>query len=120
MAAQAEGFITILTCDTSGRWCPMEIGQSKIFEDGIEGARTGAIHHGQRFALEPATARQGRIRHRKGAASNRHLRHADVGFAALWNTIYGISTARPNLVQVAALADCGLTNCAISTEKPFP
>lgn len=114
MAAQAEEFINILTGGTSGVYYPIGVGLSKIFADGISGART------QVQSTKASVENLNLLQQGKGEfaiALGDSVKYAwegnaDVGFAAPLDKIRGISAAYPNYIQVAASADSGITTIA--------
>jgi uncharacterized protein len=110
VTAHAEQFINILTGGTSGVYYPIGVGLSKIFADGIEGART------QVQATKASVENLNLLQQGKGefaialgdsvkfAAEG----NAEVGFAKPLDKIRGISAAYPNYIQVAASKDSGI------------
>ncbi len=107
MTAHAEQFINILTGGTSGVYYPIGVGLSKIFADGIEGART------QVQATKASVENLNLLQQGKGEfaiALGDSVKYAaegnaDVGFATPLDKIRGISAAYPNYIQVAASKD---------------
>ena len=114
MAAHAEQFINILTGGTSGVYYPIGVGLSKIYADGIEGART------QVQSTKASVENLNLLQQGKGEfaiALGDSVKYAwegnaDVGFAAPLDKIRGIAAAYPNYIQVAASADSGITTIA--------
>lgn len=114
VAAQAEQFINILTGGTSGVYYPIGVGLSKIYADGIEGART------QVQSTKASVENLNLLQQGKGEfaiALGDSVKYAwegnaDVGFAAPLDKLRGIAAAYPNYIQIAASADSGITSIA--------
>ncbi|WGV18422.1 TAXI family TRAP transporter solute-binding subunit [Fuscovulum ytuae] len=114
VAAQAEQFINILTGGTSGVYYPIGVGLSKIYADGIEGART------QVQSTKASVENLNLLQQGKGEfaiALGDSVKYAwegnaDVGFAAPLDKLRGIAAAYPNYIQIAASAESGITSIA--------
>lgn len=111
VAAQAEQFINILTGGTSGVYYPIGVGLSKIYADGIPGARTQV--QATKASVENLNLlQQGKGEFAIALGDSVKLAwegNADAGFAAPLDKLRGIAAAYPNYIQVAASADSGIT-----------
>jgi TRAP transporter TAXI family solute receptor len=109
-AAHAEQFINILTGGTSGVYYPIGVALSKVFGDGIEGART------QVQATKASVENLNLLQQGKGefaialgdSVKAAWEGDADAGFAAPLEKLRGIAAAYPNYIQVAASKDSGI------------
>ncbi|MEZ5798107.1 MAG: TAXI family TRAP transporter solute-binding subunit [Paracoccaceae bacterium] len=110
VAAQAEQFINILTGGTSGVYYPIGVGLSKIFGDGIEGARVQV--QATKASVENLNLlQQGKGEFAIALGDSVKLAwegNADAGFAAPLDKLRGVAAAYPNYIQVAASADSGI------------
>lgn len=114
VAAKAEQFINILTGGTSGVYYPIGVALSKIYGEGIEGART------QVQATKASVENLNLLQQGKGefaiALGDSVLMawegNADAGFNAPLGKLRGIAAAYPNYIQIAANADSGITTVA--------
>ena len=114
MAAQAEQFINILTGGTSGVYYPIGVALSKIYGEKIEGARTQV--QSTKASVENLNLLQkgnGEFAIALGDSVKYAWEgNADVGFAAPLDKLRGIAAAYPNYIQVAAMAESGITTIA--------
>ena len=114
VAAQAEQFINILTGGTSGVYYPIGVGLSKIYADGIEGARTQV--QATKASVENLNLlQQGKGEFAIALGDSVKLAwegDAEAGFAAPLDKIRGIAAAYPNYIQIAASADSGISTVA--------
>ena len=111
-AAQAEQFINILTGGTSGVYYPIGVGLSKIYGEGIEGART-QVQSTKASVENLNLLQQGKGEFAIALGDSVKLAwdgNADAGFAAPLDKLRGISAAYPNYIQVAASAASGITS----------
>ncbi|MFP1643544.1 TAXI family TRAP transporter solute-binding subunit [Pontitalea aquivivens] len=114
LAAQAEQFINILTGGTSGVYYPLGVALSKVYADGIEGART------QVQATKASVENLNLLQQGKGElglALGDSVKFAwegneDVGFKAPLDKLRGIAAVYPNYIQIAASAESGVTSLA--------
>ncbi|PJF08791.1 TAXI family TRAP transporter solute-binding subunit [Pseudorhodobacter sp. MZDSW-24AT] len=114
MSAQAEQFINILTGGTSGVYYPIGVGLSKIYADGIEGARTQV--QATKASVENLNLlQQGKGEFAIALGDSVKLAwegDAEAGFNAPLTKLRGIAAAYPNYIQIAASADSGVTTVA--------
>ncbi|HSF62768.1 MAG TPA: TAXI family TRAP transporter solute-binding subunit [Paracoccaceae bacterium] len=114
VAAQAEQFINILTGGTSGVYYPIGVGLSKIYGEGIPGARTQV--QATKASVENLNLlQQGKGEFAIALGDSVKLAwegNADAGFAAPLDKLRGIAAAYPNYIQVAASADSGIATIA--------
>ncbi|WP_256370706.1 TAXI family TRAP transporter solute-binding subunit [Pseudotabrizicola sediminis] len=110
MSAQAEQFINILTGGTSGVYYPIGVGLSKIYADGIEGARTQV--QATKASVENLNLlQQGKGEFAIALGDSVKLAwegDADAGFSAPLDKLRGIAAAYPNYIQIAASANSGI------------
>jgi len=112
VAAQAEQFINILTGGTSGVYYPIGVALSKIYGDGIEGART-QVQSTKASVENLNLLQQGRGELALALGDSVKFAwegDAEVGFAAPLDKLRGIAAAYPNFIQVAASASSGITS----------
>lgn len=110
MAPAAE-FINILTGGTSGVYYPLGVGLSKIYADGIEGART------QVQSTKASVENLNLLQQGKGElalALGDSVKFAwegneEVGFAKPLDKLRGIAAVYPNYIQIVASSDSGIT-----------
>jgi uncharacterized protein len=114
MAAQAEQFINILTGGTSGVYYPIGVALSKVYGEGIAGART------QVQATKASVENLNLLQQGKGElalALGDSVKFAwegneEVGFKTPLNKLRGIAAVYPNYIQIAACGECGATTLA--------
>lgn len=114
VAAQAEQFINILTGGTSGVYYPIGVALSKIYGEGIEGART------QVQATKASVENLNLLQQGKGElalALGDSVKYAwegnaEVGFSAPLSKLRGIAAVYPNYIQIAACGECGAVTLA--------
>ena len=114
IAVQAEEFINILTGGTSGVYYPIGVGLSKIYGEGIEGART-QVQSTKASVENLNLLQQGKGEFAIALGDSVKFAwegNADVGFAAPLTKLRGIAAAYPNYIQVAASADSGIVTMA--------
>lgn len=112
VAAHAEQFINILTGGTSGVYYPIGVALSKVYGEGIEGART------QVQATKASVENLNLLQQGKGEvaiALGDSVKfawegNADAGFSAPLDKLRGIAAAYPNYIQVAASAESGINS----------
>ena len=112
VTATAEQFINILTGGTSGVYYPIGVALSKVYGDGIAGART------QVQSTKASVENLNLLQQGKGefaialgdSVGYAWQGNAEVGFAAPLDRLRGIAAAYPNYIQVAASADSGITS----------
>jgi len=112
MAAQAEQFINILTGGTSGVYYPIGVALSKVYGEGIDGART------QVQATKASVENLNLLQQGKGelalalgdSVKMAWEGDAEAGFNAPLTKLRGIGAAYPNYIQVAASAASGITS----------
>ncbi len=114
VAASAEQFINILTGGTSGVYYPIGVALSKIYGDGIDGARTQV--QSTKASVENLNLLQqgkGEIALALGDSVKFAWEgNADAGFAQPLDKLRAIGAAYPNFVQIAASADSGVVTLA--------
>lgn len=114
IAAQAEEFINILTGGTSGVYYPLGVGLSKIYADGIPGARTQV--QSTKASVENLNLLQqgkGELALALGDSVKMAWEgNADAGFKEPLAKLRGIAAVYPNYIQIAASADSGITSLA--------
>ncbi|MCL7465481.1 TAXI family TRAP transporter solute-binding subunit [Phaeovulum sp. NW3] len=114
LSAQAEQFINILTGGTSGVYYPLGVALSKVYADGIDGART------QVQATKASVENLNLLQQGKGElglALGDSVKFAwegneDAGFKAPLDKLRGIAAVYPNYIQIAASAESGVTSLA--------
>lgn len=114
MAAQAEQFINILTGGTSGVYYPIGVALSKVYGEGIPGART------QVQATKASVENLNLLQQGKGefalalgdSVKMAWEGNADAGFNAPLGKLRGIAAAYPNYIQIAANAESGIVTVA--------
>lgn len=111
MAAQAEQFINILTGGTSGVYYPIGVALSKVYAEGIDGARTQV--QATKASVENLNLlQQGKGEFAIALGDSVKLAwegDAEAGFNAPLDKLRGIAAAYPNFIQIAASADSGIT-----------
>ncbi len=113
-AARAAEFINILTGGTSGVYYPIGVGLSKIYADGIEGART------QVQSTKASVENLNLLQQGKGelalalgdSVALAWAGDADAGFKAKLDKLRGIAGIYPNFIQIVASKDSGITSLA--------
>lgn len=114
VAAQAEQFINILTGGTSGVYYPIGVALSKVYGDGIEGARTQV--QATKASVENLNLlQQGKGEFAIALGDSVKLAwegDAEAGFNAPLDKLRGIAAAYPNYIQIAASADSGIVTVA--------
>ncbi len=114
IAAQAEEFINILTGGTSGVYYPLGVGLSKIYADGIPGART-QVQSTKASVENLNLLEQGKGELALALGDSVKMAwegNADAGFKAPLSKLRGIAAVYPNYIQIAASADSGITSLA--------
>ncbi|QYK43252.1 MAG: TAXI family TRAP transporter solute-binding subunit [Paracoccaceae bacterium] len=114
VAAKAEQFINILTGGTSGVYYPIGVALSKVYGEGIPGART-QVQSTKASVENLNLLQQGKGEFALTLGDSLKLAwegDADAGFAAPLTKLRGISAAYPNYIQIAASADSGVTTMA--------
>ncbi|HMO06591.1 MAG TPA: TAXI family TRAP transporter solute-binding subunit [Paracoccaceae bacterium] len=114
MAAQAEQFINILTGGTSGVYYPLGVALSKVYGEGIDGART------QVQATKASVENLNLLQQGKGEvalALGDSVKlawegDAEAGFNAPLDKLRGIAAAYPNYIQIAASVQSGIVTVA--------
>lgn len=109
--AQAEQFINVLTGGTSGVYYPLGVALSDIYAKGIEGSRT------QVQATKASVENLNLIQQGKGeiaftlgdALSFAWEGNTEAGFKAPLDKLRVVAAIYPNYVQIAALAESGVT-----------
>lgn len=111
IAAQAEQFINILTGGTSGVYYPIGVALSKVYAEGIDGARTQV--QATKASVENLNLlQQGKGEFAIALGDSVKLAwegDAEAGFNAPLDKLRGIAAAYPNFIQIAASADSGIT-----------
>lgn len=114
MAVQAEQFINILTGGTSGVYYPIGVALSKVYAEGIEGARTQV--QATKASIENLNLlQQGRGEFAIALGDSVKLAwegDAEAGFSAPLGKLRGIAAAYPNFIQIAANSDSGIVSIA--------
>ncbi|WP_369814602.1 TAXI family TRAP transporter solute-binding subunit [Gemmobacter sp. LW-1] len=113
-AVQADQFINILTGGTSGVYYPIGVALSKIYGDGIEGART-QVQSTKASVENLNLLQQGKGEFAIALGDSVKMAwegNADAGFKAPLGKLRGIAAAYPNYIQIAASADSGVKTLA--------
>ncbi len=114
VAAKAEQFINILTGGTSGVYYPIGVALSKVYGEGIEGARTQV--QATKASIENLNLLQqgkGEVAIALGDSVKMAWEgNAEAGFNAPLGKLRGIAAAYPNFIQIAANADSGVATVA--------
>lgn len=113
-AAKAEQFINILTGGTSGVYYPIGVALSKVYGEGIAGART------QVQSTKASVENLNLLQQGKGEvalALGDSVKFAwegneEVGFKTPLNKLRGIAAVYPNYIQIAACGECGARTLA--------
>ncbi|WP_246318976.1 TAXI family TRAP transporter solute-binding subunit [Peteryoungia desertarenae] len=112
VAAQADQFINILTGGTSGVYYPIGVALSKVYGEGIEGARTQV--QATKASVENINLlQQGKGEFAIALGDTVKLGwegDADAGFKAPLDKLRGIAAAYPNFIQIAASAESGVVS----------
>ena len=114
VAAQAEQFINILTGGTSGVYYPVGVALSKVYGEGIEGART-QVQSTKASVENLNLLQQGKGEFALALGDSVKLAwdgDAEAGFNAPLDKLRGIAAAYPNYIQIAASADSGIVTVA--------
>ncbi|MEZ5740022.1 MAG: TAXI family TRAP transporter solute-binding subunit [Burkholderiaceae bacterium] len=111
---QAAEFINILTGGTAGVYYPLGVGLSKIYADKIPGVRTqvqstkGSVEN-----LNLLQRGKGELALTLGDSLQlAWAGNADVGFKTPLDKLRGIAAAYPNVIQIVASKDSGITDLA--------
>lgn len=114
VAASAENFINILTGGTSGVYYPLGVALSKIYSDGIEGARVQV--QATKASVENLNLLQqgkGEIGFSLGDSVKMAVEgDAEAGFRAPLDKLRGIAAIYPNYIQIVASKDSGIKTLA--------
>lgn len=113
-SASADEFINILTGGTSGVYYPVGVALSKVYADGIPGART-QVQSTKASVENMNLLQQGRGE--LALALGDSVKYAwegneEAGFSKPLTKLRGIAAAYPNYVQIAAAAEVGVTTLA--------
>lgn len=114
VTASAEQFINILTGGTSGVYYPIGVALSKIYGEGIEGART-QVQSTKASVENLNLLQQGKGEFALALGDSVKFAwegNADAGFAAPLDKLRGIGAAYSNYIQIAASADSGVVTLA--------
>lgn len=112
VSAKADEFINVLAGGTSGVYYPLGVALSKIYGDGIEGARTQV--QATKASVENLNllqAGKGEIAFSLGDSVKMAAEgNAEAGFKAPLDKLRGIAAIYPNYIQIVASKDSGITS----------
>lgn len=111
---QAEQFINILTGGTAGVYYPIGVGLSKIYADKIPGARTQVqATKGSVENLNLLQRGKGELALALGDSVKLAWEgNAESGFKEPLNKLRGVAAIYPNVIQIVASKDSGVTDLA--------
>lgn len=113
-SARADEFINVLTGGTSGVYYPLGVALSKIYGDGIPGARTQV--QATKASVENLNLLQqgkGEIAFSLGDSVKMAAEgNADAGFKAPLDKLRGIAAIYPNYIQIVASQESGIKTLA--------
>jgi uncharacterized protein len=111
LAANAQDFINILTGGTSGVYYPLGVGLSNIYGENIEGVRTQV--QSTKASVENLNLLQdgrGEIAFALGdSVALAWAGDAEAGFPQALDQLRGIAAIYPNVIQLVALEESGIT-----------
>lgn len=112
VSARADEFINVLAGGTSGVYYPLGVALSKIYGDGIEGARTQV--QATKASVENLNLLQqgkGEIAFSLGDSVKMAAEgNEEAGFKAPLDKLRGIAAIYPNYIQIVASKDSGITS----------
>jgi TRAP transporter TAXI family solute receptor len=114
VAAKADQFINILTGGTSGVYYPIGVALSKLYGEGIPGART-QVQSTKASVENLNLLQQGRGEFALALGDSVLFAwegNADAGFNAPLTKLRGIAAAYPNYIQIAASGTSGIVTLA--------